>query len=89
LFSESIDLIPGQLSVKEFTPEKTGKFRFSCQMGMISGIIEVVNADTTVGSNNSGAQVVNAATQTGDDVVPSGSTGCGCGGGGGSTCGGK
>ena len=89
LFSGSIDLIPGQLSVKEFTPKKTGKFRFSCQMGMISGIIEVVNADTAVGSNNSGAQVVNAATQTGDDVVPSGSTGCGCGGGGGSTCGGK
>ena len=43
LFSGSIDLIPGQVSVKEFTPEKVGKFRFSCQMGMISGIIEVVN----------------------------------------------
>ena len=90
LFSESIDLIPGQLSVKEFTPQKTGKFRFSCQMGMISGIIEVVNADTATGSNNSGVPVANAATQGGDDVVPSGSTGCGCGGGGGgSTCGGN
>jgi len=89
LFSGSIDLIPGQVSVKEFTPEKVGKFRFSCQMGMISGIIEVVNADTATGSNNSGTQVVNAATQGGSDVVPSGSTGCGCGGGGGSTCGGN
>src|SRR3989339_1047568 len=89
LFSGSIDLIPGQVSVKEFTPQKTGKFRFSCQMGMISGIIEVVNADTATGSNNSGVPVANAATQGGDDVVPSGSTGCGCGGGGGSTCGGN
>jgi len=43
LFSGSIDLIPGQVSVKEFTPEKAGKFRFSCQMGMISGTIEVIN----------------------------------------------
>ncbi|MFA6190240.1 MAG: sulfite exporter TauE/SafE family protein [Candidatus Staskawiczbacteria bacterium] len=43
LFSGSIDLIPGQVSIKEFTPEKVGKNRFSCQMGMITGIIEVVN----------------------------------------------
>lgn len=45
LFSGSIPLNPGQLSVKEFTPERPGKYRFSCQMGMISGIIEVVNAN--------------------------------------------
>jgi len=43
LFNGSIDLSPGQLSVKEFTPQNSGKFRFSCTMGMISGIIEVVN----------------------------------------------
>ena len=42
LFGGSIELIPGQTSVKEFTPTKTGRFRFSCWMGMISGIIEVV-----------------------------------------------
>ncbi|MDP2741645.1 MAG: sulfite exporter TauE/SafE family protein [bacterium] len=88
LFSGSIDLIPGQISIKEFTPEKIGKFRFSCQMGMISGIIEVVNANTATDSN-SGAQVVDAATQGGGDVAPSGASGCGCGGGGGSTCGGN
>jgi len=87
LFSGSIDLIPGQLSVKEFTPEKTGKFRFSCQMGMISGIIEVVNVATA--DTGSGAQIANAATQDGGDVASSGATGCGCGGGGGSTCGGN
>lgn len=43
LFSGSIPLTPGQVSVKEFTPQKAGKYRFSCQMGMITGIIEVVN----------------------------------------------
>jgi len=87
LFSGSIDLVPGQVSVKEFTPEKTGKFRFSCQMGMIAGIIEVVNATTA--DTGSGTQVANAATQGEGNVIPSGSTGCGCGGGGGSTCGGN
>lgn len=43
LFPGAIDLTPGQVSVKEFTPQKAGKYRFSCQMGMISGIIEVIN----------------------------------------------
>src|SRR3989339_524617 len=43
LFAGAIPLTPGQLSVKEFTPQRAGKFRFSCQMGMITGIIEVVN----------------------------------------------
>ncbi len=84
LFSGSIDLIPGQVSVKEFTPQKTGKFRFSCQMGMISGIIEVVNVDT---AQDSGVETANAATQNNAPSQPSGSTcgggggGCGCGGG--------
>ncbi len=88
LFSGSIDLIPGQVSVKEFTPQKVGKFRFSCQMGMISGIIEVVNVNT-VDNSNSGTPVVNAATQGDSNVVPSGAKGCGCGGGGGNSCGGN
>ncbi|MBI2054071.1 MAG: sulfite exporter TauE/SafE family protein [Candidatus Staskawiczbacteria bacterium] len=88
LFSGSIDLIPGQVLIKEFTPKKAGKYRFSCQMGMISGIIEVVNADAV--NSNSGARAVNAAAQAvANDVVPSGSTGCGCGGGGGNSCGGN
>ena len=43
LFSGEIDLTPGQVSVKEFTPQKAGTFRFSCTMGMISGKIEVIN----------------------------------------------
>ena len=43
LFNGAIDLNPGQLSVKEFTPQNPGKYRFSCTMGMISGIMEVTN----------------------------------------------
>ncbi len=43
LFSGQIDLTPGQVSVKEFTPQKAGKYRFSCWMGMVTGIIEVIN----------------------------------------------
>jgi sulfite exporter TauE/SafE/copper chaperone CopZ len=43
LFDGMINLTPGQTSVKEFTPQKTGKYVFSCSMGMIKGTIEVVN----------------------------------------------
>ncbi len=42
LFDGSIGLTPGETSVKEFTPPKQGKYKFSCWMGMISGVIEVV-----------------------------------------------
>jgi len=43
LFEGEIRLTPGQTSVKEFTPTKPGKYKFSCWMGMISGAIEVIN----------------------------------------------
>ncbi len=84
LFSGSIDLTPGQLSVKEFTPQTPGKYRFSCTMGMISGIIEVVDAGkpSSSASNNSGVETASAASSANNDqVVSSGATGCGCGGG--------
>lgn len=42
LFDGQIDLGGGQTSVKEFTPEKVGRYKFSCWMGMVSGVIEVV-----------------------------------------------
>ena len=74
LFDEPIPLTPGQVSIKEFTPTKAGKYTFSCSMGMISGTMEVVDQNTT--SPNT------------DTVVPSGAKGCGCGGGGSGTCGG-
>lgn len=43
LFNGEILLTPGQTSVKEFTPTAVGKYKFSCWMGMASGVIEVVN----------------------------------------------
>ncbi|MCX6779427.1 MAG: sulfite exporter TauE/SafE family protein [Candidatus Magasanikbacteria bacterium] len=42
LFAGQIDLINGQISVKEFTPTKIGRYKFSCWMGMVNGIIDVV-----------------------------------------------
>jgi len=42
LFDGQIDLGGGKTSVKEFTPEKVGRYKFSCWMGMVSGVIEVV-----------------------------------------------
>jgi uncharacterized protein len=74
LFDGQIALTPGKVSVKEFTPTKAGKYKFSCWMGMISGTIEVVD--------NNGSSV---NTNTSADIVPisSGAGGCGCGGGGG------
>ena len=69
LFDGQIDLKPGEISVKEFTPREPGRYKFSCWMGMISGVIEVVDENGSSGTTN---EVLN----------PGGST-CGCGGSGG------
>lgn len=42
LFEGSIQLSQGTTSIKEFTPEKPGSYRFSCWMGMITGTIQVI-----------------------------------------------
>lgn len=78
LFSDTIDLTPGKLSIKEFTPKSPGKYRFSCTMGMIVGTIEVVGSSSE--SDNSGNIKV-AGAQDVNPSVNSGSGGCGCGGG--------
>ena len=52
LFEGEIPLTPGQTSIKEFTPEKPGKYKFSCWMGMVSGIIEVVDKGGAASQNN-------------------------------------
>jgi len=46
LFNGQIALSPGQISTKEFTPQKPGKYKFSCWMGMVSGTMEVVDTKT-------------------------------------------
>ena len=43
LFPGEIQLKPGKTSTKEFTPTKLGRFRFSCWMGMVEGVIDVVD----------------------------------------------
>ena len=43
LFAGQIALTPGKTSTKEFTPSKTGRYRFSCWMGMVTGAIDVVD----------------------------------------------
>jgi len=84
LFDGQIDLTPGQTSVKEFTPTKPGKYKFSCWMGMVTGSIEVI--DTSQTNNNQNPSLVQAAAPT---EIPSGAKGCGCGGGGGGSGGGS
>jgi len=76
LFDGQIPLTPGQTSVKEFTPTKPGKYKFSCWMGMVSGVIEVVDGKNAVKN-----PVVNVqAAIDNNDLIPSGAKGCGCGG---------
>lgn len=81
LFSGQIDLTPGTTSVKEFTVSKAGKYKFSCWMGMISGVIEAVSAD------RADAPTISGAALSDNSAVPSGASGCGCGGGGSGSCG--
>jgi len=80
LFDGQVDLTPGQVAVKEFTPQTAGIFGFSCTMGMIRGTIEVVDVAASV---DSGVQIAEAATTNNQVAASSGSSvGCGCGGGG-------
>jgi len=43
LFPGQIDLTPGQVSIKEFIIDRSGKYGFSCWMGMVKGTFEAVN----------------------------------------------
>lgn len=76
LFDGQIDLVNGQISVKEFISPKPGVYKFSCWMGMVTGTVEVVDAKGSTGA------AINA------QPAASGAKGCGCGGGTGSACGG-
>ncbi len=42
LFSGEARLAQGGTTIKEFTPVFSGKYKFSCWMGMVSGVIEVI-----------------------------------------------
>ncbi len=71
LFDGEINLTPGKVSIKEFTPLWPGKYKFSCWMGMVSGIIEVVGENGL--SNPSPSNLDN------NEIISSGAKGCGCG----------
>lgn len=75
LFEGEIDLNKN-LAVKEFTPQKPGRYKFSCWMGMISGVIEVVDQSSSP----------NELLVPGSEI-PSGARGCSCAGGCGGGCG--
>jgi sulfite exporter TauE/SafE/copper chaperone CopZ len=67
LFPDEIPLTPGKVSIKEFTPEKPGKYKFSCWMGMVSGMIEVVGGRNTARSSDFGVQ---AANPNNNNIIP-------------------
>jgi sulfite exporter TauE/SafE/copper chaperone CopZ len=60
LFDGRVELKKGGVVVKEFTPDKVGKHKFSCWMGMVSGIIEVVDEN----SNSSNSEVIGSFEET-------------------------
>jgi sulfite exporter TauE/SafE/copper chaperone CopZ len=64
----------------EFTPTKTGKFRYSCWMGMIRGTITVVDADSTAAAGVSPGMAEAAEPNPGEDDFTAASCAC-CGGG--------
>lgn len=86
LFEGEIPLTPGQTSIKEFTPEKPGKYKFSCWMGMVSGIIEVIDKVGGAASQNNflnGNESLftpSGAESSGGNCGVNGICSCGCGG---------
>ncbi|MDD2732067.1 MAG: sulfite exporter TauE/SafE family protein [Candidatus Pacebacteria bacterium] len=71
LFEGEINLTPGKTSIKEFTIDKPGRYKFSCWMGMVSGTIEAVEP-------NSSASVI---TKKANEYLPEQNkdSGCSCG----------
>ncbi len=69
LFEGEIPLTPGKTSIKEFTPTKAGKYKFSCWMGMVSGVIEVVD--------NTGSSLSSSAVFS-NNFIPTVAKGCSC-----------
>jgi plastocyanin domain-containing protein len=69
LFDGQISLTPGQTSTKEFTPQKVGRYKFSCWMGMVTGTIDVVDAKSTEDPQSKYDETKGTS---------SGGSGCGC-----------
>lgn len=73
--------IEGTSNVKEFTPENPGKYKFSCWMGMVSGIIEVVDEAGLTGAGS--GQIIESGAAgcegAGGEASCTGGCGGGCG----------
>jgi sulfite exporter TauE/SafE/copper chaperone CopZ len=81
LFSGEIALTPGKTSIQEFTPQKPGKYKFSCWMGMVSGTMEVIAEDSADASQNSSLENSLLSTESKTSDGSCGARGfCGCGG---------
>ena len=65
LFAGQVALTHGKTSVKEFTPEKAGRYRFSCWMGMVTGEIIVVDAENPGGTKTGSARPSKPAPSSG------------------------
>ncbi len=75
LFEGEIELTRGETAVKEFTVKEPGKYKFSCWMGMVSGIIEVVDMN---GVENSDEIISSGASNScGSSCTGSCDGGCG------------
>jgi plastocyanin len=68
-FDGEIKLTPGKTSVKEFIPEKVGKYKFSCWMGMVTGTIEVGDNDNEITESGSSKTIMGAPKTTGENTV--------------------
>ena len=79
LFTGEIPLTPGQTSIKEFTPTKPGRYKFSCWMGMVSGVIDVVEQSDTFGA--AGASLIANTSQFAQSGAENQGGSCGTGGG--------
>ena len=79
LFDGEIPLTPGQTSIKEFTPEKAGRYKFSCWMGMVSGIIDVVDKSGSLPTTNGNGNLFapSATENSGGSCSINGRCGCG------------
>jgi len=84
------NLMAGE-NIIEFTPQEIGRLKFSCSMGMYTGVFNVVDKNgqgTVSNSNTNNANTALAAAPSGSCGVAAGGGGGGCGGSGGG-CGGS
>jgi len=82
LFNGEIKLTPGKTSIKEFIPQKAGRYKFSCWMGMVSGIIDVVDESGNLDVSDTELIPAGDSEADGCDGSCGGDCGggCGCGG---------